>query len=130
MFKHTPIRVRDKPFAGTKTMRCPKDEHLRELVTGRSIEVVLPSTPAKVLGFLAVSIAAGMIALYWADRLLHAPEESWIGPGSIFLGLASFHLLVIFSQILSSGRNLMGPLAILVLYAGIIASVVIEWILA
>lgn len=128
--KHTPIPKRAIPLAGTKAMKCPKDEHLRDLVTARAVEVILPSRTADILGILAMALAVGLIFGYWLDRIFVAPEESWIRPGIGFFFLASFHLLVVFSQILSSGRNQPGALAIVVLYAGIVLSVIADWLIA
>ena len=128
--KHTPIPARETPLEGTKTMLCPKDEHLKELVTGRSIEVILPSRTANTLGVLAMIAAVGLVVFFWLDRVLWGFLAARHGIWIVILGLALVHVLAIFSQILSSGRNKPGGLAILVLYGGGILSVIIDHILA
>jgi hypothetical protein len=124
--KRTPIQRRETPLPGTKTLLCPKDEHLRELVTGRAIEVVRPSRTADILGYLAMAGALVMIALFWILPILQETNPTrhggvWV----VIIGLAIVHVLAIFSQVLSGGRNIPGGLAILVLYAGFLVSVVV-----
>ncbi len=80
--KRTPIPEREIPLEGTKTMLCPKDEHLRDLVTGRSIEVILPSRTARILGILAMVCAVWAIAVYWICQIPDLPEA--------FVGLIAF----------------------------------------
>ena len=124
--KRTPIQRRETPLPGTKTLLCPKDEHLRELVTGRAIEVVRPSRTADILGYLAMAGALVMIALFWILPILqetNPPRHG--GVWVVIIGLAIVHVLAIFSQVLSGGRNIPGGLAILVLYAGFLVSVVV-----
>jgi hypothetical protein len=115
---------------GTKPLLCPQDDQLKTLVTGRATEAVPPSRTADMLGYLAMGGAIAMLAFYWIDRALHGSEPVWISPGFGLVSLALLHLLVIFSQILSSGRNMPGSLAIIVLYAGIVLSVIVEHFLA
>ena len=55
--RHTPIPTRVTPLEGTKTMLCPKDEHLKEWLAGRAIEVISPSRTARVMGILALVLA-------------------------------------------------------------------------
>jgi hypothetical protein len=124
--KRTPIRRRETPLPGTRTLLCPKDEHLRELVTGRAIEVIKPSRTADILGYLAMTGALLMTALFWIIPILQQTHPTrhdgvWV----VIIGLAIVHVLAIFSQILSGGRNVPGGLAILVLYVGFLVSVVI-----
>lgn len=124
--KRTPIQRRETPLPGTKTMLCPKDDSLRELVTGRAIEVVRPSRTADILGYLAMAGALIQIALFWIIPILQETNPTrhggvWV----VIIGLAIVHVLAIFSQVLSGGRNIPGGLAILVLYVGFLVSVVV-----
>lgn len=129
--KRTPIRRRDTPLPGTRTLLCPKDEHLRDLVTGRAIEVVKPSRTADILGYLAMAGALVMIALFWIIPLLQENHPTRHGGAwVVIIGLAIVHVLAIFSQILSVGRNIPGGLAVLVLYVGFLVSVVIAHFVA
>jgi hypothetical protein len=124
--KRTPIQRRETPLPGTKTMLCPKDDSLRELVTGRALEVIRPSRTADILGYLAMAGALVMTALFWIVPILQETHPTRHGGIWVFIsGLAVVHVLAIFSQILSGGRNLPGGLAILVLYVGFLVSVVI-----
>jgi hypothetical protein len=125
--RHTPIPVRETPLEGTKMMLCPKDETLKQLVSGRAIEVILPSRTAKIMGILAMAFAIWVHAAYWIDRFFDVP---WVGFAFNFVGLGVFHLLVVFSQILSSGRNRPGVWAIIVLYGGIVVDLLVDWLLA
>ena len=118
--KRRPVPLRDSPLPGTKTMLCPPDEHLHELVSGRKIEVILPSRPAKILGVLAMGGSIILIGLIWLSMLADIGDVWW--------GISTFafvHITSIFSQILSQGRNQTGSLALLVLYGGMLASVII-----
>jgi predicted Co/Zn/Cd cation transporter (cation efflux family) len=129
--RRTPIQRRESPLPGTKTLLCPKDEHLREMVTGRAIEVVRPSRTADILGYLAMAGALVQIALFWILPILQQTNPTrhggvWV----VIIGLAIVHVLAIFSQVLSGGRNIPGGLAILVLYVGFLVSVVVAHFVA
>jgi hypothetical protein len=47
----------------------------------------------------------------------------------IILGLGGIHVVAIFSQIYSSGRNMLGALSLLMLYVGVILLLVIDHLL-
>ena len=128
--KRTPIPLRECPLEGTKVMLCPKDEHLKELVTGRAIDVILPSRAANILGVLAMAAAVGFNVFFWMDRAFWGFVAARRGIWIIILGLAVVHVLTIFSQILSSGRNRLGSLAILVLYVAALLGLIIDHLLA
>jgi hypothetical protein len=128
--KHRPIPARDTPLPGTKSLSCPKDESLKELISGRTVEVVLPSRTATIFGYLAVVCAVVGIALFWISGILGEEALSWLPETFLFFYVAIFHLLVIFSQILSSGRNRPGGIAILIFYGGMILSLVIDHLMA
>jgi hypothetical protein len=128
--KRRPIPKRDAPLPGTKSMSCPQDGSLKDLIGGRKVEVILPSRTATILGYLAVACAVGMIVLFWISRIFGNDALSWLPETFPLFFIAAFHLLVIFSQILSSGRNRPGAVAILILYGGMILSLVIDHLIA
>lgn len=123
--KRTPIPKREIPLKGTKSMLCPDDEHLQELVNGRKIDEVLPSLTAKTFGVLAVVLALGVLAVFWVERSFS--NNTW---ALVTLTCGLIHVLAILSQILSSGRNKPGGLAILVLYVGMFLNLIIDHLLA
>ena len=120
--RHAPRPRRETPPSATKTMLCPKDEQFGEMVTGRRIETILPSRTATVLGILGVTCAllVNSLILFHDTRFSDA-----FGTGGMILSLGLVHILAVFSQILSTGRNQLGPWAILVLYAGAILSAIV-----
>ena len=129
--RRTPIRRRDKPLPGTKTMLCPEDEHLHELVSGRTIEKIPPSRTATILGILAMVVTVALLAFILINPILQQSNPTRHGGIWVFIiGIAAVHVLAIFSQILSTGRNMTGSLAIPVLYVGTILCVVIEHFLS
>jgi hypothetical protein len=120
-----PIPRRETPLAGTRATLHPKEGDLRSLVTGAGLHEPPPSRSSKVIGWLALAMAVLVPAMTLLPSALwdHLP---WV----FILGLAAVHLLGIFSQIYSSGRNLPGAVAIPVawLMFGVVA--VIDWLMA
>ena len=120
-----PIPRRETPLAGTRPTLHPKEGDLRALVTGAALHEPPPSRFSKVIGWLALAMAV----LVPAIPLLPAALLDEL-PLLFMLGLAVVHLLGIFSQIYSSGRNLPGALSIPVVWLmfGVVA--VIDWLMA
>jgi len=117
---HTPVPHREHPLPGTKTMLCPKDPGLAEKFFPRVIEPSAASLrAARVLAWLAVVCAAGMIAGFWKTSAIQrtAPE---------FLMLAVNHVGGLFAGILSGGRVRLGYWAIGVIYAAYFASMLVN----
>jgi hypothetical protein len=123
--KGTPVPRRESPLPGTKTMLCPKDDHLRETLTAHPVEPTKPPLTATVMGALAMAAALGTNLMFW---LISGPGGSFhkIDQWLFFPGLVIVHLLWISSHILSNGRDRLGGLAVIVLYMGPLVLMVID----
>lgn len=122
----TPPPRREAPLPGTKSMLCPVDGSLVGLAESRTLEKPIRSRTSTILGMTAL-----VSALVMPVVILFVPLGSGLGVAwSIICGLAIVHLFAIFSQIISSCRNLPGALAIPVLYVGFIFWIVVDHLLA
>lgn len=117
MLKSTPVLPRESPLPGTKSMLCPKDKHLLEMVTGPPTAEPKPPLTATIMGVLAMMVALGSLAYFWhliiSDRS-YSRSEGWM----FFPGVAVVHLLWLFSRILSVEGSRLGCLAVVMLYLG------------
>jgi hypothetical protein len=117
VLKSTPIPHRESPLPGTKSMLCPKDKHLLEMVTGPPTAEPKPPLTATIMGVLAMVVALGSLAYFWqlilSDRS-YSRSEGWM----FFPGFAVVHLLWLFSRILSVEGSRLGCLAVVMLYLG------------
>jgi hypothetical protein len=125
---HRPVPARDKPLPGTKTLKTPKEGSLRELLGRREPGNVMPDQSAALLGWSAMVFSIGYLVMLVLKN--HVPEAEWFGSELMSVlavfSLGFIHLLAIFSQILSSGKNLPGALAVPVLYAGLLLFVILD----
>ena len=130
VLKRTAVPHRESPLPGTKSMLCPKDKHLLEMVTGPPTAEPKPPLTATIMGVLAIIVALGTLAYCWdflmSDRSF-SRSEAWM----FFPGYVVVHLLWLFSRILSVEGSRLGCLAVVMLYLGplvlgIIASFVYE----
>lgn len=125
--RHTPVPRRDHPLPGTRILLCPKTGNLREMVAGRSIEDIKPSRTATVLGILAMAGSVFLLAIPWLEPVWNLwPWVDEFGTGVVILTLGFVHVAAVLTQALSNGRNLIGGLAILVLYAGSILGLILR----
>lgn len=122
----TPPPHRDAPLPGTKSMLCPVDGSLVGLAESRILEKPIRSRTSTVLGIAALVFALVMPVWILFAHFGSERAVAW----SIICGLAIVHLFAIFSQIISSCRNLPGALAIPVLYIGFIFWIVVDHLLA
>ena len=118
---------RSKPLLGTKSMRTPHDGSMEEMLH-RKADSQMPTRAAHVMGWLAVAGVVGVWIILWIAwretdlRLRFRGNAS----GTMIVAVAGIHLLAIFSQIISGGRNLPGALSILLLYGGTLLLAVID----
>ena len=86
----------------------------------------------EIWGALAMVGAVALLALYWISPHLVEPNSaflSWLGrycSGVVILLLGFTHVFVILSQAASEGGNLTGRLALIVLWPGLLLSVVVD----
>ena len=123
--KGTPVPHRESPLPGTKTMLCPKDDHLLETLTVHPAEATKPPLAATIMSAIAMAAAVGTNLLFWRAT---GPDEHFtrVDNWQFFPGIVLVHLLWIFSHILSNGRDRLGGLAVAVLYAGPLVLLVID----
>lgn len=117
VLKSTPVPRRESPLPGTRTMLCPKDDQLLEMVIGHPLDAAKPSLAATIMGGLAMAVALGSNLLFWqylGDEGPYDRLEAWL----FFPGLVIVHLLWMFSRIASDGKDRLGCLAVIVLYVG------------
>jgi hypothetical protein len=124
----TPIPLRIKPLLGMRKMKTPQDGSMEELLH-RKAEPDVPPLASRIMGWSAVAGVVGFWCLLWV--MWRRPDISLYSHGGLFTGvvilaLGGIHLLAIFSQILSRGRNLPGSLSILMLYVGTMVLAVID----
>lgn len=123
-----PLPVRDKPLPGTKVMHTPHDGSLEDMLR-RKADTGETSRVAHVLGWLAVAGVLGLWVLLWImwrDPGVSPYSHGGLFTGVVILALGGIHVLAIFSQILSRGRNLPGALSILMLYVGTMLLAVVD----
>ena len=122
VLKSTPVPRRETPLPGTKTMLCPNDDHLLELVAGQRVVATKPPLAATIMGAVAMAVALGSNILVWYFMRSDGRLDKWL----LFPGLVIVHLLWMFSRILSNGGTLLGGLAVAVLYLGPLVLLVID----
>lgn len=129
VFKHRAPPRREVPLAGTKTMLTPQDSSLSERVGPRPIESSKPCRTATIFGYLAMGLAVALplVVIFYAVTGL--PDLGSSGGAAFFVSLVLVHLFAIFSQIQSSGKNLVGGLAIPVFYGSLILAAIIDHLL-
>lgn len=89
------------------------------MLEGRTLEKPSNSRTAKVVGIAALAMALMLPCMVMFNPLRRILPWESDGMGFVaFLTFALVHLLSIFSQIVSSGRNATGSIAIPVLYVG------------
>ena len=119
--RHRPAEPRDKPLPGTKTLDIPKDPEFSLKPSAYQPKPNRFERHAWLFGRLAIACALVLLALVWI-----APDGGlWPGIGL----LALTHVFAIYSQIASSGRDRWGGISIIVLYGGLVLSVLIRAIL-
>lgn len=122
------LPARDKPLAGAKALKTPKDGSLRKLLGRRQTEDARSTKTALVLGWAAMGFSVGFLIMLAIVNCF--PNASWPDSDIIamltMLSLGFIHVFAIFSQILSGGRNLVGALSLPVLYAGFFLVVLLE----
>lgn len=109
-------------------MRTPHDGSLEEMLH-RKAESDSPPLASLFLGWSAVAGVLGLWALLWImwrDADMDLYSHGGVFTAVVILMLGSIHILAIFSQIMSRGRNLPGALSILLLYVGTMALAVID----
>lgn len=129
--RHRPLPPRERPLPGTKHLKTPKDGSLKELLGHRERPDDRASRTAAVLGWAAMVFSVGfLVMLALINRL---PDAAWHDSDIIamlgMLSLGFIHVFAIFSQILSSGRNLVGAIALPTLYAGFFLLVILDHLL-
>ena len=131
VFKHRAAPPRGEPLPGTRKMRTPPDEKLLEMIRrAREIEEK-PPFAARLMGWLAVAGVLGLWCLCW--HISRTPGVGLYSHGGMFtalviLFLGGIHVLAIFSQILSNGRERTGSIALMLLYGGSILLAVVDHI--
>lgn len=128
--RHRPLPKREHPLPGTKSLSTPKDGGLERILTRRPPENPRLARSAVVLGWMAMlSSIAFLVVLAFVNRFsdadwrfLDSDEMAML----VMLTLGFIHVFSIFSQITSSGRNLIGALALPVLYAGFFLLVILD----
>ena len=128
--RHRPAPSRESPLPGTKTLLTPKDPDFHELVSKPRIEPAQARRTGRVLGIIALVLAVLLPAHVCVIGFIRKSHPEY--EGGLWIVIVVFplvHLLAIFSQVLSSGRNLAGSLAIPVLYVAFIACVLIDHLL-
>jgi hypothetical protein len=116
VLKGTAVPHRESPLPGTKSMLCPKDKHLLEMVTGPPTAEPKPPLTATIMGVLAMMVALGTLAYFW--HLIISDHSNSRSAGWMFPGFAVVHLLWLFSRILSVEGSRLGCLAVVMLYLG------------
>jgi hypothetical protein len=126
----TPVPRRAEPLPGTKKMSFPKDSHFAGVVNAHPANELKPPWVARLWGWLAMLGALDLIAMYWVGP--HLPPNGWLneyGTGIVILVLGLTHVFAVLSQVASDGRNQLGGLSVLVLYGGLILSLVLDHLL-
>ena len=126
-----PLPHREEALPGTKPLRTPNDGWLPYPADGANADK-RQSRMATVLGWAAMIYSVVfLVLLALVNRL---PDAGWPNEKNlamlVMISLGSIHLLAIFSQILSTGRYLLGALALPALYAGFVLLVVLEYLCA
>lgn len=90
------------------------------------------SRSAQVVGWLSLASVVGLWSLLWF--LMRTPGVGLHSHGGVFtalviLLLGGIHVLAIFSQIFSNGRNRMGFISLMSLYVGTILLFVVDHLL-
>jgi hypothetical protein len=117
--------------SGAKVMLTPRDGDLKELLERAVRRDEKPHPIGQLLGRLAVAGVLFFLGFHW---YAWRNPDVMDGMGNLFwaiviLSLGVIHLLAVFSQIYSNGRNTLGALSLVILYAGTILLVVIDHLL-
>lgn len=125
------IPVREEPLEGTKTMLTPHDGRLVEMIQRRAEQP--PSRTAKIMGWLAMAgvvVFLGLLWYLWKEDTgdVRRSHDDLLGL-LVLLSAGVIHVCALFSQILSNGRNAMGSIALVALYAGSLLLVVLDHLL-
>jgi hypothetical protein len=129
--RHTPVPLRDHPLPGTKRLQYPTDDHLKEVIGIHAVADDEPSRAELVTGrgalVCAVALVAAMFAYPWLVRL--GANEEQLG-GGLFLVAVLVHLLAALSLMLSNWRSEASLWALLLVYGGVFAKMVLVGLLA
>lgn len=130
-----PLPQRDQPLPGTKAIVVPEDNGFAADMSRHARQREwLPSRSARPMGWLAMASVVAFLAILRAlwrspDFANEMDRRDFLTVFVIFC-LGGTHVLAIFSQIASAGRNMMGALSLLVLYGGFFLLAVLDHLLA
>lgn len=129
--RHTPVPLRDHPLPGTKRLEFPTDDHLKEVIGVHAMADAAPSRAELITGRSAlvgaVSLVAAMFAFPWLVRL--GADDDQLS-GFVVLSVALVHLLAALSLMLSNWRSEASLWAVLLVYGGGFAKMVLSGLLA
>ncbi|HEX5791566.1 MAG TPA: hypothetical protein VFY13_10440 [Luteolibacter sp.] len=127
VFIHRPGPVRDKPLEGLKKLSHPEaSADFRNVMAQRLNPDAGNERLGRVLGWVALGLALNCVLVFLLSLCGVDLPEAWIG--WTVLGFICLHVFMVFSQKLTTGRNLPGALSIPVLYVGYLAVMVGEWL--
>jgi len=129
VFKRRAVPPREAPLPGTKKLQTPPDEKLLEMIRRTQEHEKQPPFTARVMGWLAIAGVLGLWCIFW--HISRTPGVDLHSNGGMFtalviLFLGGIHVLAIFSQILSNGRERTGSIALMMLYGGSILLAVVD----
>ena len=127
VFQRRGVPQRDVPLPGTKKMQTPRDDKLLEMIRRTQDLEQKPPVTARVMGWLAITGVLGLWCIFW--HIARTPGVGLRGDmftALVILFLGGIHVLAIFSQILSNGRERTGSIALMLLYGGSILLAVVD----